>query len=143
MLRRLPILLNPNADATNPCNSLITEWIFEGVEDMIESAGGLFQRVRPQGESLVQLQELPSKSWWKMPVSNTDFFCASSVTVKEGLKVPLEQLRYTVQTALSIFAKSSDVKTLTFQDSLCGLSKLAYALAGNAVAVLPQEVVGR
>ena len=132
---------NPNADATNPCNSLITEWIFEGVEDMIESAGGLFQRVRPQGEEWCNSKNYPASPGGRCTISNTDFFCASSVTIKEGLRVPLEQLRYTVQTALSIFAKSSDVKTLTFQDSLCGLSKVVYALAGNAVAVLPQKVV--
>ncbi len=130
---------NPNTQ--NPCNSLITEWIFEGVEDMIESAGGLFQKVRPQGEEWCNSKNYPSSPGGRCTVSNTDFFCASSVTIKEGLKVPLEQLRYTVQTALSIFAKSNDVKTLTFQDSLCGLSKVVYALAGNAVAVLPQEVV--
>jgi hypothetical protein len=128
-----------STDAQNPCNSLITEWVFDGVEDLIDSASDVFQLVRPQGKEWCDTKNYPSGP--RCAISNTDFFCASSVTVRETLSVPLEQLRYMLQTAIGIFAKSGDVKYLTFQDSLCGLSKVIYALAGNAVAILPQNVV--
>lgn len=128
-----------STDAQNPCNSLITEWVFDGVEDLIESTSDIFQLVRPQGKDWCDSKNYPTGS--RCAVSNTDFFCASSVTIRETLSVPLEQLRYMLQTAIGIFANSGDIKIMTFQDSLCGLSKVIYALAGNAVAVLPQNIV--
>ena len=127
-------------NAPNPCNSLISEWIFEGFEDLIDSVSDIFQRVRPQGKAWCNAKNYPS-STSRCVLSNSDFFCATSVSMRETLKVPLEQLRYAVQTALGIFSKPGDTKTIDFQDSLCGFSKVIYALSGNAISVLPQDAV--
>lgn len=128
-----------NADE-NVCNSLISEWIFEGFEDMIDSVSGIFQRVRPQGEEWCRQKDYPPPST-RCVKSNTDFFCATSVTMKEVLSVPMYDFRYSVQTAMGLFAKSGDVKHLDFQDRLCDFSTVLYALAGNLVAILPSQAV--
>lgn len=118
----------------NVCNSLITEWVFDGFEDMIDSVSGLFEKVRPQGEAWCRDKDYPVG---RCARSNTDFFCATSVTMKEALSLPMHDFRYAVQTAMGLFAKSGDVKKLDFQDSLCGLSTVLYALSGNVVSLLP------
>lgn len=131
-------------DVTNPdenvCNSLISEWIFEGFEDMIDSVSGIFQRIRPQGEEWCRQKDYPPPSA-RCVRSNTDFFCATSVTMKEALSVPMYDFRYSVQTAMGLFAKSGDVKHLDFQDRLCDFSTVLYAIAGNLVAILPSQAV--
>lgn len=139
-------------DSTNltPCNSLITEWIFTGFEDMIDSLSGIFQRVRPQGEAWCRGKDYPSGTsdsngayiqGQRCARSNTDFFCATSVTAKEALSVPMYDFRYSVQTAMGIFAKTGDVKSLDLQDRLCDLSTVLYAAAGNIVSILPASAV--
>lgn len=138
----LPVSGTREEDSTNlnPCNSLISEWIFTGFEDMIDSLSGIFQRVRPQGEAWCRGKDYPT-STTRCVNSNTDFFCATSVTAKEALSVPLFGFRYSLQTALGIFAKTGDVKSLDLQNGLCDLSKVLYAAAGNTVAVLPASAV--
>ena len=123
----------------NACNSLISEWIFTGFEDIIESVSSIFQKVRPQGEAWCRDKDYPSVS--RCVKSNTDFFCATSITMKEALSVPMHELRYSVQTVMGLFSKSGDVKHLDFQDRLCDLSTVIYALAGNIVSILPAQTV--
>lgn len=127
----------PEESTSNPCNSLISEWIFEGFEDMINSASGIFQKVRPQGEEWCSSRDYPSGP--RCARSNTDFFCATSVSTKEVLEVPLTQLRLAIQTGMGLFAKKGDVQQLKLQDSLCDLSTAIYALSGNIVSVLPTD----
>jgi len=117
------------------CNSLITEWVFDGFDDLVDSASGIFQRVRPQGEAWCRDRDYPTGP--RCARSNTDFFCATSVSAKEVLEVPLTQFRLAVQTGMGLFAKTGDVQHLDLQDSLCGLSTVIYALSGNIVSVLP------
>jgi hypothetical protein len=138
----LPVSGSRDEDSTklNPCNSLITEWIFNGFEDMIDSLSGIFQKVRPQGEAWCRSKDYPTKTN-RCANSNTDFFCATSVTAKEALSVPLFGFRYSLQTALGIFAKTGDVKSLDLQNGLCDFSNVIYAAAGNIVAVLPASSV--
>lgn len=129
---------NPNNpyDVTkdqNPCNSLITEWVFTGFDDLVDSASSIFQRVRPQGEEWCRGRDYPSGP--RCARSNTDFFCATSVSAKEVLEVPLTQFRLAVQTGMGLFAKTGDVQHLDLEDSLCDLSTVIYALAGNIVSV--------
>lgn len=123
----------------NACNSLITEWVFTGFEDMIDSVSGIFQRVRPQGEEWCRNKDYPPPGP-RCARSNTDFFCATSVTMKEALSLPMHDFRYAVQTTMSIFAKTGDVKNLDIQDRLCDFSTVIYAIAGNIVSVLPTDV---
>ena len=127
----------PEESTLNPCNSLITEWVFTGFDDLVDSASSIFQRVRPQGEEWCRNRDYPSGS--RCARSNTDFFCATSVSAKEVLEVPLTQFRLAVQTGMGLFAKTGDVQHLDLQDSLCDLSTVIYALAGNIVAVLPTD----
>lgn len=121
----------------NACNSLISEWIFTGFDDLVASASSIFQKVRPQGEEWCRGRDYPSGS--RCARSNTDFFCATSVSAKEVLEVPLTQFRLAVQTGMGLFAKTGDVQHLDLQDSLCDLSTVIYALSGNIVSVLPTD----
>lgn len=125
---------------TNPCNSLISEWVFTGFEDMIDSLSSIFQRVRPQGEAWCRARDYPTNTQ-RCAKSNTDFFCATSVTAKEALSVPMYDFRYAVQTGMGFFAKTGDVKSLDMQDRLCDFSSVLYAAAGNIVSILPSGAV--
>ena len=72
-------------NAPNPCNSLISEWIFEGFEDLIDSVSDIFQRVRPQGKAWCSAKNYPT-STSRCVLSNSDFFCATSISMRETLK---------------------------------------------------------
>ena len=121
----------------NACNSLITEWVFEGFEDLISSVSSVFQKVRPQGDAWCSARNYPKGT--RCARSNTDFFCATSISAKEVLEVPLTQFRLTVQTGMGLFAKTGDVQHLDLQDSLCDISTAIYAISGNIVSVLPTD----
>ena len=125
---------------TNPCNSLISEWIFTGFEELIDSLSGIFQKVRPQGEEWCKTKNYPTTSS-RCAIANTDIFCATSVTAKEILSTPLFAFRHSLQSVMGVFAKTGDVKHLDLQDGLCDFSRVLYAAAGNIVAILPTDVV--
>ena len=137
-------------DDQNVCNSLIFEWIFEGFEDLIESLSGLFQKVRPQGEDWCRERDYPADTsdaigdiipGKRCVRSNTDFFCATSVTTKEGLRVLLYGLRYSIQSLLTVFAKAGDVKNLDIEYGLCEISTVLYAAVGNIISLFPSSVI--
>ena len=129
----------PDSDELNPCNSLISEWVFAALEDLSKVLAGIFKAIRPQqDEEWCLPKDYPGGS--RCARSNTDFMCATSTTLKEAVDVPLNTLRHLYQAISSIFAEE-EVMIMEIDDRLCDLSTVLYALAGNAVAIIPSDVI--
>ena len=130
---------DPETDAQNPCNSLISEWVFAALQDLSKALAHIFEAIRPQDEEeWCKLRKYPSGN--RCALSNTDFMCATSTTLKEAVDVPLNALRHLYQAVSSVFAEE-DIMQMEIDDRLCDLSTVLYAVAGNAVAIIPSEVV--
>jgi hypothetical protein len=124
----------------NPCNSLITEWVFNSLEDFSNVLAEVFKKIRPQHSAgWCNTYEYPKNSN-RCAKSNTDFMCATSTTLKETVDVPLNALRHAYSVTTLIFAKE-DILKMNMEDRLCDLSIVLYAIAGNAVAIAPNEIV--
>ena len=130
---------DPETDAQNPCNSLISEWVFAALEDLSDVLAHIFKAIRPQqGNEWCAPKNYPSGN--RCALSNTDFMCATSTTLKEAVDVPINILRHLYQALTSIFAEE-DIMQMEIDDRLCDLSTVLYALAGNGVAVIPSDIV--
>ena len=130
---------NPETDTQNPCNSLISEWVFAALEDLSDVLAHIFKAIRPQqGDEWCAPKNYPSGN--RCALSNTDFMCATSTTLKEAVDVPINILRHLYQALTSVFAEE-DIMQMEIDDRLCDLSTVLYALAGNGVAVIPSDIV--
>lgn len=130
---------DPESSAQNPCNSLISEWVFAALEDLSDVLAGIFKAIRPQqSEEWCAPKLYPSGN--RCALSNTDFMCATSTTLKEAVDVPLNLLRHLYQALTSVFAEE-DIMRMEIDGRLCDLSTVLYAVAGNAVAVIPSDLV--
>lgn len=130
---------DPETDQQNPCNSLISEWVFDALEDLSETFSGIFKAIRPQqGEEWCEPKNYPSGS--RCALSSTDFMCATSVTLKEAIDVPVNILRHLYQALTSVFA-DEDIMLMEIEDRLCDLSTVLYSIAGQAVAIVPSDIV--
>ena len=128
---------DPDTSTQNPCNSLISEWVFSAFDDLSGSLGEIFKSIRPEGQWCNQ-REYPRST--RCAVSNKDFMCATSTTIKEAVDVPLNILRHVFQALTSVFAED-DIMQMEIDDRLCDLNTVLYAIAGNAVAVVPSSII--
>ena len=138
----LPENYNRQEDSTNvnPCNSLITEWVFNSLDDFSNVLAEVFKKIRPQhSTNWCNTYDYPKASN-RCANSNTDFMCATSTTLKEAVDVPVNALRHAYSVTTLIFAKE-DILKMKLEDRLCDLSTVLYAIAGNAVAIAPNEIV--
>ena len=129
---------DPETDAQNPCNSLISEWVFAALEDLSDVRSHIQSHPTQQGNEWCAPKNYPSGN--RCALSNTDFMCATSTTLKEAVDVPINILRHLYQALTSIFAEE-DIMQMEIDDRLCDLSTVLYALAGNGVAVIPSDIV--
>ena len=131
---------NPETNDQNPCNVLVTEWVLAAVEDLSDVLAHIFKAVRPQqGDEWCLPKEYPSGN--RCARSNSDFMCATSTTLKEAVDVPLNIIRHLFQAIDSVFAEEGDIMPMEIDGRLCDLSTLLYAVAGNAVAILPTDMI--
>ena len=131
---------NPDSDAQNPCNSLVSEWVFSAIEDFADVLSDVFKRIRPQHSDDWCVGKIYPPQHLRCATSNTDFMCATSATLKEAVDVPLNAARHLYSAITSVFAQE-DILQMEIDDRLCDLSTVLYAVAGNAVAIVPTEVV--
>lgn len=124
---------------TNPCNSLISEWVFSSLEDFADVLAGVFKKIRPQhSETWCDTYDYPNGG--RCAKSNKDFMCATSNTLKQAVEVPVNALRHAYSVSTIIFSKE-DIIQMDIEDRMCDLSTVMYAVAGNAVALIPNEIV--
>ena len=131
---------NPDVDTQNPCNSLVSEWVFSALEDFADILSGVFTQIRPQHSDNWCAGKIYPPQHLRCAKSNTDFMCATSTTLKEAVDVPLNAARHLYSVITSVFAEE-DVLQMDIDDRLCDLSTVLYAIAGNAVAIIPTEIV--
>lgn len=130
---------DPETDAQNPCNSLVSEWVFAALEDLSDAFAHIFKAIRPQqGEEWCAPKQYPTGN--RCATSNTDFMCATSTTLKEAIDVPLNTLRHLYQALTSVFAEE-DIMQMDIEDRLCDLSTVLYSVAGQAVSIVPSEII--
>ena len=131
---------NPEIDSQNPCNALISEWVFSALEDFSDVLASVFKMIRPQhGDDWCAGKIYPTTGS-RCATTNSDFMCATSTTLKEAVDVPLNALRNLYSVITSVFAQE-DVLKMTIDDRLCDLTTVLYAVAGNAVAIIPTDIV--
>ena len=120
---------NPESDTQNPCNSLISEWVFAGLEDFADVLSSVFKMIRPQhSEEWCESRIYPTVGS-RCATTNSDFMCASSTTLNEAVDVPLNALRHLYSVITSVFAEE-DVLQMEIDDRLCDLNTVLYAVAG-------------
>lgn len=137
----LPYGRDRQEDSTNvnPCNSLISEWVFSSLEAFANVLGDSIKKIRPQhSDTWCEPYQFPKNN--RCANSNTDFLCATSTMLKEVVDVPLNTMRHLYSIATFVFAKE-DVMQMQLEDRLCDLSTVLYAVAGNAVSIVPNELV--
>tara|TARA_B100000963_G_scaffold166389_1_gene144462 strand:- start:271 stop:4383 length:4113 start_codon:yes stop_codon:yes gene_type:complete len=132
---------NPETDAQNPCNSLISEWVFSAIEDFSDVLSSVFKMIRPQHGDDWCANKIYPTSTTRCATTNSDFMCATSTTLKEAVDLPLNALRHLYGIITSVFAESGDVLEMNIDDRLCDLTTVLYSIAGNAVAIIPTEIV--
>ena len=131
---------NPETDAQNPCNALVSEWVFSAIEDFSEVLSSVFEMIRPQhSDEWCSTRIYPTGSL-RCAKTNTDFMCATSTSLKEAVDLPLNALRHLYSVITSVFAQT-DVLKMTIDDRLCDLTTVLYAIAGNAVSIIPTSIV--
>ena len=131
---------DPETDAQNPCNALVSEWVFAALEDFSDVLSSVFKMIRPQhGDDWCAGKIYPTTGL-RCATTNSDFMCATSTTLKEAVDVPLNALRNLYSVLTSVFAQE-DVLEMTIDDRLCDLTTVLYAIAGNAVAIIPTDIV--
>ena len=100
----------------------------------------VFKMIRPQhSDDWCKNKIYPSQNS-RCAKSNTDFLCATSTTIKEAVDVPLNTLRHLYSVITSVFAEN-DILQMEIDDRLCDLNTVLYAIAGNAVAIIPTDIV--
>ena len=131
---------NPESSEQNPCNSLISEWVFAGLEDFADVLSSVFKMIRPQHSDDWCANKIYPPQNTRCAKTNSDFMCATSTTLKEAVDVPLNALRHLYSVITSVFAED-DILQMEIDDRLCDLNTVLYAIAGNAVAIIPTDVV--
>lgn len=131
---------NPDTNDQNPCNALISEWVFSAIEDFSDVLASVFKMIRPQhSDNWCAGKKYPTTGS-RCALTNSDFMCATSDTLKEAVDTVLNALRHLYSIITSVFAEN-DVLQMTIDDRLCDLSTALYAVAGNSVAIIPTDIV--
>jgi len=130
----------PDNNNENPCNALISEWVFSAIEDFSDVLSSVFKMIRPQHSDSWCANKMYPTSGSRCAITNQDFMCATSDTLKEAVDTVLNALRHLYSVVTSVFAQE-DVLQMRIDDRLCDLTTALYAFAGNAVAIIPTEVV--
>ena len=131
-------------DNDNPCNSQISEWVFETVNEFGDSLDSLFRAIKPHHDESwcdAENRKFPDNEE-RCAVSNTDFMCATGNTLKQLTGVITELLRNSYSLVITPFKEPNDTNPLRLDTVICALDKSLYAAAGNIVAVMPNSLIG-